>query len=64
MTEITKGIIVYAVFNIITGFAMVFAILKARAQRTKIIPRILPYIIAETLFAFAFVYWFITNSAG
>jgi len=60
----TKGILVYVVFNIITGLAMVFAILNARTQRTKIFPRILPYIIAEALFAFAFVYWFITNSAG
>jgi len=36
MDEMTKGIIVYVVFNLITGSVMVFAILNARAQRLKI----------------------------
>ncbi len=62
MDELTKGIITYVVFNLITGLAMVFAILSARAQRAKIFPKILPYIVAEAVFAFAFGYWFITNT--
>jgi len=64
MDEMTKGIMIYVVFNLITALAMVFAVLNARAQRLRIFPRILPFIIVEALFAFAFVYWFITNSAS
>ncbi len=62
MDEMTKGIIVYVVFNLITGLAMVLAILKARSQGLSIFPKILPYIIMEAIFAVAFVYWFMSNS--
>ena len=64
MNTLTQGVIVLVSFTTIVSGAMVFALMKARAEepeRRNFLPKLLPFVLADALFMIVFVVWFLSQ---
>lgn len=64
MTPIVQGVIVFVVFTAATGLGMLFTIHRERRENpgTNLLPKLLPYLVADGLFIIVFIVWFINQS--
>lgn len=63
MSQLTQGIIVFFIFTLVTGVAMAFAIIRAKKEdpNAPLLPKLIPFIVADGLFVMVFIAWFISQ---
>jgi len=63
MTPLTQGILVFVVFTTVTAAGMAFTIMRERRENpgAPVLPKLLPYLVADGLFIIVFIGWFLNQ---
>ena len=57
MSPLVQGVVVFGLFSLATGVGVVTALRRQRREGGSLLAKLLPFIVADGLFAIIFVVW-------
>ena len=63
MTPLVQGVLVFVVFTAVTAAGMLVTVVRERQENpgANILPKLLPYLVADGLFIIVFVIWLLNQ---